>query len=153
MNTYCGGTYRCNSTMRCELKPYSVDPCDAIHRMVNRFTGMPENREYSMSVICAEPIKACIELYYCMVDADCDDSLYCNGIERCVAGQCSPSITSSMCPGCDEYLQCGNSVKTSATVEEDETSPSTIYVIAGVLAVVGLVAICIVLCNIYKVWK
>ncbi len=43
----------------------------------------------------------------CVVDADCDDGLYCNGAETCNAGTCEAGIT----PSCDDGLWC-NGVET-----------------------------------------
>ena len=38
----------------------------------------------------------------CCFDADCDDSLYCNGVERCVGGECIPGTP----PDCGDGLDC-----------------------------------------------
>jgi len=38
----------------------------------------------------------------CYSDAHCDDSLYCNGVERCVGGECIPGTP----PDCDDGLDC-----------------------------------------------
>jgi predicted outer membrane repeat protein len=38
----------------------------------------------------------------CAVVADCDDGLYCNGVEACVGGRCTPGAA----PLCDDYVAC-----------------------------------------------
>jgi len=56
---------------------------------------------------CIEELDACVDLCggmsMCHTDADCDDGLFCTGIERCVAGECEEGYPP--CPGLDDV--CG----------------------------------------------
>ncbi len=53
----------------------------------------------------------------CTGDAECDDGLYCNGVETCVAGSCQPGSA----PDCDDGIAC--------TVDScNETTDSCDYV-------------------------
>jgi hypothetical protein len=49
--------------------------------------------------LCDEVADTCVD---CLVNGDCDDSVFCNGVETCVAGACTGG--SDLCPGqlCDE---------------------------------------------------
>lgn len=40
----------------------------------------------------------------CSTDADCDDGIFCNGVEQCISGQCVADTSESCRPGerCDE---------------------------------------------------
>jgi hypothetical protein len=38
----------------------------------------------------------------CASNASCDDGVFCNGAERCVAGRCEPGTT----PSCDDNVRC-----------------------------------------------
>jgi hypothetical protein len=46
---------------------------------------------------------SCVEPTPCAVDADCDDGIFCNGLEVCDAGQGCLAGTS---PACDDGLSC-----------------------------------------------
>jgi len=73
-------------------------------------TGLQNGRNYYYIVIPMGTHPACFGLSsacasvvpQCISDADCDDGLFCNGAEACVAGSCVPG--SDPCPGqtCDE---------------------------------------------------
>jgi len=90
-------------------------------------SGLQNGRDYSYVVIpktandaCFGPASACDTVQpeagpECAVDADCDDGLFCNGVETCNAGSCVAG--SDPCPGqgCDE----------SGDVCTDTNGPST----------------------------
>ncbi len=68
--------------------------------------------------------------YECDVDGDCNDSLYCNGIETCIGGACQPGM--SPCPddglfctgseGCDEATDACTLSVNPCRVACDETN-------------------------------
>jgi len=43
-----------------------------------------------------------LALQSCSIDADCDDTLYCNGLEGCLSGFCAPGTDPCPGQGCDE---------------------------------------------------
>lgn len=154
-NTFCEGQYRCNSSWRCTASIRDYNPCNAIQHSVNEFIGKYRGI-YTMSVVCIESIQACVELYYCIKDSDCDDGLYCNGIERCVAGQCLPSLsTTHLCTPCDEYIKCGStkSATISALLVEEEAPANltSIYIMIAVFTIVGSIVVSIAVLNICRV--
>lgn len=117
------------------------------------------NREYTMSVICSNKVKACVEVYYCMNDRDCDDGLYCNGKERCVEGVCKQQQTASPCTECDEATKCGDTTIHSSALNDSDTSlegaepatdPTLIYVLIVGVVIIGGIVVVVLLINIYN---
>jgi len=48
---------------------------------------------------------ACMPLPTCTEDADCDDGLFCNGVETCQSGECANAESRCVVPGdCDEDM-------------------------------------------------
>jgi hypothetical protein len=52
--------------------------------------------------VCDEDLDQCVPAAECTVDADCDDSMFCNGAETCVAGTCQPGTPVD----CDDGVDC-----------------------------------------------
>lgn len=50
----------------------------------------------------ANPTTGCVKRPQCYVDADCDDGLHCNGVERCIHQQCTPGTPVA----CDDSIAC-----------------------------------------------
>ena len=152
-NTYCEGLFGCNSSWRCAQTNKGYNPCAAVQQSANEFTTRHAG-EFVMSVVCIESVQACVELYYCMRDSDCQDGLYCNGRERCVDGRCIPASTlTHICSPCDEYLKCGeSSTAMTATASEDgnPANPTTVYVTVAVFAVVFTFVVFVLLIKIFQ---
>lgn len=103
-----------------------------------------------MSILCMEELRQCVELYYCVVDEDCDDGLFCNGRERCVQGECRGATAAVVCKSCDESTRCGivMSVKTMAsdTTTVEAANIDTVYAIVGLsIITVALVVLFVII--------
>lgn len=160
LNNFCNGVYVCNLSARCDKEYVNYDPCMAL-----RETALAFNREYrqehTVSILCLEEIDACVEVYYCTQDADCDDSLYCNGKERCIHGQCKEAEGSSvLCDPCDERTRCGvvaadmllKGVAFGDVVGDDgeEASPAIVYTVLVIFTIVGSLIVFILLAYIFN---
>jgi hypothetical protein len=161
LDSFCHGAYVCNLTARCAKQDASYDPCKALRKVASVFSR--QHSEYRVSILCVEELKACVEVYYCTRDEDCDDTLYCNGIERCIDGQCKAATdqSHSICDDCNEETRCGESSLTlfnSMTFDdlievdeddEEEANPTIIYTVAVIFALVGTIVVFILLVYIF----
>ena len=144
LSSFCEGDFLCNTSSGwCIKKEASYDPCDTLRVAANAFY---RETDQLVSLLCVETLKACVEVYYCLRDSDCDDGLYCNGQERCVSGQCvaSASTRTPPCHHCDEVTQCGttNSLKTLQTETlppSDEANLTSVYTLVVGFTVVGAI--------------
>ena len=154
-DTYCEGPFICNrSRGHCVAAYPHYNPCKTLQEEANKFLLVPSDSDRTLSVICVNQVAACLEVYYCLSDKDCDDHLYCNGKERCVEGECKQaSDLSQLCTECDESTKCGSTLLSAQQEGDDDplagaepaTDPTIIYVLAAGLAIVGLIAVALVL--------
>lgn len=159
-DTFCEGPFLCNrSRGHCTPQYLHYNPCKSLQREAIKFGITNRDKAHSLSIICVNEIGACLEVYYCVNDGDCDDHLYCNGKERCVEGECKQaSDLSRICKDCDETTKC-NTLGLSALQEVDSdplegTEPATdatfIYLLDAVLAIVGLIIVGLLLISVYQ---
>ena len=145
LDTFCEGPSHCDlSKNKCVRQDVRYDPCAEMRERARTFNAAQSD---VLSIICVNEVKACVELYYCTKDADCDDHRYCNGVERCVEGKCEASLAASPpCEDCDEETHCG----TFSTLQNEEggTAPADatgIYVVVAVFAILGSIAVFLLL--------
>jgi len=143
LTTFCEGPQRCNSlSQQCEPIQKS-DPCAMQREAVNLFTS---KTGYEMSIQCVNELRACVELYYCVRDTDCDDRRYCNGVERCVEGHCQRALDlTHLCEACDEETRCGvltgSALKTLQSEGTAPASATSIYTLVVIVAIVGTLVV------------
>ena len=53
----------------------------------------------------------------CHINTDCDDGVWCNGVETCASGQCQPGV-----PRCSRGNQCFEETRSCTTSCEDNDS-------------------------------
>ena len=156
LDSFCDGAYLCNLTARCAKQDASYDPCRVLRKVASGFSV--QQAEYRVSILCVEELKSCIEVYYCTRDEDCDDTLYCNGKERCIDGHCKSSTEQPqpLCENCNEKTRCRESSLTLfnslefadvlvTANDEGEANPTIIYTAAVIFAIVGTIAVFILL--------
>ncbi len=163
LDSFCHGAYLCNLTARCATQDAYYDPCKALRKVASAFSI--QQPEYRVSILCVEELKSCVEVYYCTRDEDCDDTIYCNGIERCIDGQCKAATEQShpLCDDCNEETRCGESspsltlfdsmlfddLMEEVADDEGEANPAIIYTVAVVFAIVGMIVVFILLVYIF----
>ncbi len=96
-NVMCRDTPQCLSTLGdlfCQPELLCIE--GYCHRI-------PDTPCISQTQTCDEASKQCIAKR-CIVSNDCDDGVFCNGIERCINQTCQPSKRGSRCPAnlCNE---------------------------------------------------
>lgn len=136
--SFCGGAFLCNQSAQCAAVIDGYDPCREQRAYALAFTRLSGGKDV-VSIRCVEELKACMELYYCVEDSDCDDGLYCNGRERCQSGKCYPSKT-PMCASCDERTRCGGDrlsvdeivPSPPPSTTEEAADPGITYTVIGV---------------------
>ena len=103
---YCNGEERCSGSV---CYPSPLLPCDdgtscTLDECVeedNRCEYTPEDSACPLGQVC-DPKAGCFEPAVCQTNDDCDDDLFCNGVERCLAGQCDPGVPFV----CDDGNEC-----------------------------------------------
>ncbi|MFH1801491.1 MAG: MopE-related protein [archaeon] len=93
----CTGTQTCNEAgwTACDAIIPELETCDGLD---NDCDGQIDEEE-----VCGE----------CSIALDCDDGLYCNGVEVCFEGSCV-SLGDSPCPGPDGDIDCSESCDESS---------------------------------------
>lgn len=137
--SFCHGPVVCNSTAYCVAKDPFYDPCREIRLLYER-TVAPE---YTISFLCIEELRECVEVYYCVTDEDCD----CTKKEQCLDGQCRPC--DKECLECDPVLQRAREIN-DAAIATAESNPVTIYIVTGAVVLLLLLGVCVALGTICK---
>ena len=89
-----GASIDCNDAVAC-----TTDSCDSASGACNH---APDDAHCSAGLVC-DPVDDCTAPLACAVDADCDDHVFCNGVETCEpAFGCRRGTT----PACDDLLGC-----------------------------------------------
>ena len=89
-----GTAVDCNDAVAC-----TTDSCDSASGACNH---APDDAHCSAGLVC-DPVDDCTAPLACAVDADCDDHVFCNGVETCEpAFGCRRGTT----PACDDLLGC-----------------------------------------------
>ncbi|MFX1517170.1 MAG: Kazal-type serine protease inhibitor domain-containing protein, partial [Promethearchaeota archaeon] len=90
----------CDGTGTCELRP---EICPDVWDPVCGCDGMTYGNacEAAFAGVNVAHDGIC-ETPECVLDSDCDDGLYCNGLEVCVAGVCEPGFTVD----CNDGISC-----------------------------------------------
>ena len=139
--SFCHGPFVCNATAYCTAKEPFHDPCREIRLLYER-TVAPE---YTISFLCIEEIRACVEVYYCVTDHDCD----CTKQEQCLEGECRPCDNQTQaCLECDPVLLLLREKEAAAATLAND-SPTTIYVVTGGVILFLFMGACVTLCTIY----
>jgi hypothetical protein len=151
LDSFCGGEFICNyQQSRCVAKRTSYDACSALRAQAKSFY---QSSGLMVSFLCVERLRECIEVYYCLSDGDCDDSLFCNGLERCEQGRCV-SVPNSvpLCKDCDERTRCGilSLEQELTTPPGTTTDPTGTYVILLVFTLLIMLAVCFILINVCR---
>ncbi|RJO67909.1 MAG: hypothetical protein C4523_08100 [Myxococcales bacterium] len=107
-------TDRCDAVQGCRHSPNNVvcddgatctdDSCHA----VNDCEHAPHHEQCAAEAYCAperpgaDPATGCAPRPECLTDPECDDGLFCNGVETCVDNLCQPGAAI----GCADALAC-----------------------------------------------
>lgn len=137
--TFCGGPFLCNVSAWCDPVTRGYDPCSEARGYALAFTRRSKGKEV-VSIRCVEELRECVELYYCVEDADCDDGLYCNGKERCLQGHCHPSSVAEP-PPCTDTLRAEAMASPLPTAGEPADPGLTYAVVSIALVFLVLVVI------------
>jgi|WetSurMetagenome_2_1015567.scaffolds.fasta_scaffold19735_3 hypothetical protein len=145
---YCDskGTKQCKSVVKLEL-------C-ASEKERARLFNQNWSHHGNIGIQCSVESSQCIVVYYCTEDAECDDTLYCNGQERCISGQCERNSNfSAICAQCNESDRCGSSIVTTTSSNSTSDSTGTALLsetaIITVLSVFTVIAFCAVVAMLY----
>lgn len=112
---FCNGVERCfdgfcfaSPTVQCEdLSDCTADVCDEENQ---RCEFVPDDTLCAPGQVCRSK-GGCFTPAACAVDADCDDGLLCNGIERCAGSECQPGEPVE----CSDGIGCTNDVCVEGT--------------------------------------
>ena len=83
----------------------AADPCDPYATLTSSVLGALRLIEMARGKRCAIVHSSTSEIYgdplvrlvMCREDPDCDNGLYCDGTERCLAGSCQPAAAPVDC--------------------------------------------------------
>lgn len=150
-NTFCHGPHVCNQSAWCSPQNIAYDPCRQLRDYALSFSR-DSGGQHVVSILCMEELRQCVELYYCVVDEDCDDGLFCNGRERCVQGECR-GVTTAVCKSCDESTRCGTGMSVKAMASDttvEAANIDTVYAIVGLSVITVALIVLFVIILIFR---
>ncbi len=121
----------CNVTAGACIR--ATEPCLSIRQDARHFSSLCK---HTVSILCLESLRQCVELYYCVTDDDCGLSAHCND------GQCS---------ACGVF---------SKQADDDGADPTRVYITVAAVTLflaVGVFFTLVVICQWHviekRIWK
>jgi hypothetical protein len=156
---------------KCIPKDINYTPCQSQIDQLNNFNKLlttSAKAEYQVGkdlstetdkkgggviITCVEHALLCVESFYCLTDAECDDGNMCNGNESCVETRCLSAIDQSIetiC-GMEPHLMCvkgkgcvSDLVVTPTSGPVNDNDKAGIIVVIVVAVVLGLIFVMII---------
>lgn len=150
LKTICQPSFYCDAKRTKQCKSVGKLELCANEKEKARLFNQNRSHHGNIGIQCTVASSQCIVVYYCTEDAECDDTLYCNGQERCISGRCERNSNFSvMCQQCNETDRCGSynitEISQSAPTASDSTftplSETAIIVILSIFTVIAFAAV------------